>query len=86
MPHTLARERPGHKGRMRQAGLIAAPAAAQRSVGPDAPPQRSPDPDIVSVAPQRFRAHLGNTASRSLRTVMMETGGAHFRRGRERPP
>ena len=30
------------------AATLALPAAAQRSYGPDAPPQRYPDPDIVT--------------------------------------
>jgi gluconolactonase len=50
--------------------LAAAPALAQRSFEPGAPPQRYPDPDIIAHDPRRFTAKLGNTAIRRLHTGM----------------
>jgi gluconolactonase len=50
--------------------LGGAPAQAQRAYGRDAPPQRYPDPDIVTLDPKRFSAMLGNTAIRRLHTGM----------------
>jgi gluconolactonase len=44
------------------------PAAAQRIYGENAPPQRYPDPDIVTLDPKRFGAKLGNSAIRRLHT------------------
>ncbi len=52
------------------AALAATPAAAQRSFGPNAPPQRYPDPDIVAIDPRRFTAKLGNSAITRLHTGM----------------
>jgi hypothetical protein len=56
--------------RLRRRGLLAAtaaiaatPALAQRRYGDDAPPQRYPDPDIVTLDPRRFTAPLGNSRS-----------------------
>ncbi len=63
--------------RLARRGLLAAaattfalPAVAQRVFGPDAPPQRYPDPDIVTLDPRRFTAALGNSAIRRLHTGM----------------
>ncbi len=53
----------------------AMPALAQRAFGPDAPPQRYPDPDIVALDPRRFGAALGNTAIRRLHTGMQWAEG-----------
>ncbi|MDE2064520.1 MAG: SMP-30/gluconolactonase/LRE family protein [Bradyrhizobium sp.] len=39
-----------------------------RDFGPDAPPQRYPDPDIIVIDPKRFRAKVGNTAIKRLYT------------------
>ncbi|MGG5819466.1 SMP-30/gluconolactonase/LRE family protein [Falsiroseomonas sp. HW251] len=50
------------------AATLALPAAAQRSWGPNAPPQRYPDPDIITLDPQRFRAAIGNTPIRRVYT------------------
>ena len=52
------------------AALAATPAAAQRSFGPNAPPQRYPAPDIVAIDPRRFTAKLGNSAITRLHTGM----------------
>lgn len=52
------------------AALVATPAAAQRTYGPNAAPQRYPDPDIVALDPKRFGARLGNSAIRRLHTGM----------------
>ena len=63
----------------------ALPAAAQqaRLYGPDAPPQRYPDPDIVVLDPKRFGARLGNSAIRRLHTGMAwAEGPAWHRTGR----
>jgi gluconolactonase len=49
---------------------LAAPAVAQRSYGPGAPPQRYPDPDIVTLDPRRFTAPLGNSAIQRIHTGM----------------
>ncbi|MEO0821079.1 MAG: SMP-30/gluconolactonase/LRE family protein [Pseudomonadota bacterium] len=50
------------------AGITAmAPEAFARNFGPDAPPVRYPDPDIVALDP-RFRAKLGNTPIQRLHT------------------
>jgi gluconolactonase len=57
------------------AAALAVPAAAQRSYGPDAPPQRYPDPDIVTLDPKRFTMALGNSAIRRLHTGMMWAEG-----------
>lgn len=57
------------------AAVLALPAAAQRIYGPDAPPQRYPDPDIVALDPQRFAARLGNSAIRRIHTGMMWAEG-----------
>ncbi len=57
------------------ASVLALPAAAQRSYGPDAPPQRYPDPDIVTFDKRRFTAPLGNSAIRRLHTGMMWAEG-----------
>ena len=39
-----------------------------RDFGPNAPPQRYPDPDIVVIDPKRFKAKVGNTAIKRLYT------------------
>ena len=52
------------------ATLLATPALAQRSYGPNAPPQRYPDPDIIAIDPKRFTAKLGNSAITRLHTGM----------------
>jgi gluconolactonase len=72
MTHTpLAR-----RGLLAAAGAaLALPAAAQRSWGPDAPPQRYPDPDIVTLDPRRFTAPLGNSAIRRVHTGMLWAEG-----------
>ena len=57
------------------AALLALPASAQRRYGPDAPPQRYPDPDIVTLDPRRFTAQLGNSAIRRLHTGMLWAEG-----------
>ena len=57
------------------AAALALPAAAQRAWGPDAPPQRYPDPDIVTLDPRRFTAQLGNSAIRRIHTGMMWAEG-----------
>lgn len=57
------------------AAAFAMPAAAQRTFGPDAPPQRYPDPDIVTLDPRRFTAPLGNSAIRRIHTGMMWAEG-----------
>ncbi len=57
------------------AALAAMPALAQRRFGDDAPPQRYPDPDIVTLDPRRFRAVLGNSAIRRLHTGMQWAEG-----------
>lgn len=57
------------------AATVALPAAAQRVFGPDAPPQRYPDPDILTLDPRRFTAPLGNSAIRRLHTGMMWAEG-----------
>jgi gluconolactonase len=65
------------------AGTAAFPAMAQRRYGPDAPPQRYPDPDIVVLDPKRFTAKLGNSAIRRLHTGMgWAEGPAWHRTGR----
>ena len=57
------------------AALAAAPALAQRRFGDDAPPQRYPDPDIVTLDPRRFTAPLGNSAIRRVHTGMQWAEG-----------
>ncbi|HEV7265227.1 MAG TPA: SMP-30/gluconolactonase/LRE family protein [Falsiroseomonas sp.] len=57
------------------AALAATPAIAQRQYGPEAPPQRYPDSDIVALDPQRFTARLGNSAIRRLHTGMLWAEG-----------
>ncbi len=57
------------------ATLAATPLAAQRRYGEDAPPQRYPDPDIVTLDPRRFTAPLGNSAIRRIHTGMMWAEG-----------
>ncbi len=60
-------------GGMLAGGLLAGspvPALAQRDYGPDAPPLRYPDPDVLVLNPGRFRAKLGNAAIRRLHTGM----------------
>ncbi|WP_439598543.1 SMP-30/gluconolactonase/LRE family protein [Falsiroseomonas sp.] len=52
------------------AALAATPALAQRSYGPNAGPQRYPDPDIIASDPRRFTAKLGNSAITRLHTGM----------------
>jgi len=52
------------------AALAATPALGQRDFGPNAPPQRYPDPDIITLDPRRFNAGLGNTAIRRVHTGM----------------
>ncbi len=68
--------------RLRRRGLLAAtaaiaatPALAQRRYGDDAPPQRYPDPDIVTLDPRRFTAPLGNSAIRRIHTGMQWAEG-----------
>ncbi len=39
-----------------------------RDFGPNAAPQRYPDPDIVVIDPKRFKAKVGNTAIKQLYT------------------
>ena len=39
-----------------------------RDFGPNAPPQRYPDPDIVVIDRKRFKAKVGNTAIQRLYT------------------
>jgi gluconolactonase len=41
---------------------------AHRDFGPNAAPQRYPDPDIVVIDPKRFKAKVGNTAIKRLYT------------------
>ncbi len=68
--------RMGRRGLLAGAALaVAAPAAAQRSYGPNAPPQRYPDPDIVALDPRRFTMTLGNAAIRRLHTGMQWAEG-----------
>ncbi|WP_270937214.1 SMP-30/gluconolactonase/LRE family protein [Falsiroseomonas oryzae] len=55
--------------------LAATPALAQRRFGDDAPPQRYPDPDIVTLDPRRFTAPLGNSAIRRIHTGMQWAEG-----------
>lgn len=57
------------------AALAAVPASAQRRFGEDAPPQRYPDPDIVTLDPRRFTAPLGNSAIRRIHTGMQWAEG-----------
>lgn len=57
------------------AAIAATPALAQRRYGDDAPPQRYPDPDIVTLDPRRFTAQLGNSAIRRLHTGMQWAEG-----------
>jgi gluconolactonase len=63
--------------RLTGAALAAAPAGAlaQRRFGEDAPPQRYPDPDIMTLDPRRFGAALGNSAIRRIHTGMMWAEG-----------
>lgn len=63
--------------RLARRGLLAAsaaafalPAFAQRAYGPGAPPQRYPDPDIVTLDRRRFTAPLGNSTIQRLHTGM----------------
>ena len=66
----------GRRGLLASAAALAAtPAAAQRSYGPDAPPQRYPDPDIVALNQRRFNMTLGNSAIRRLHTGMQWAEG-----------
>jgi gluconolactonase len=50
------------------AAAIAVPEAIARDFGPNAEPQRYPDPDIVVIDPKRFKAQVGNTAIKRLYT------------------
>jgi gluconolactonase len=63
------------RGLLAAAATIALPALAQRRFGDDAPPQRYPDPDIVTLDPRRFTAPLGNSAIRRLHTGMQWAEG-----------
>jgi len=63
------------RGLLAAGALAAAPALAQRRFGDDAPPQRYPDPDIVTLDPRRFNAALGNSAIRRLHTGMQWAEG-----------
>jgi gluconolactonase len=57
------------------AAIAATPALGQRRYGDDAPPQRYPDPDIVTLDPRRFTAPLGNSAIRRIHTGMQWAEG-----------
>ncbi|UGV27432.1 SMP-30/gluconolactonase/LRE family protein [Rhodopseudomonas boonkerdii] len=50
------------------ASTIVAPKAFARDFGPNAEPQRYPDPDIVVIDAKRFKAKVGNTAIKRLYT------------------
>jgi gluconolactonase len=56
------------------AATAMAPAAFARNFGPDAPPQRYPEPDVIPLD-KRFKYKLGNTPIMRLWTGMMWTEG-----------
>jgi gluconolactonase len=59
--------RPPHQGDEKADGTRSRGNAA-RDFGPDAPPQRYPDPDIVVIDRKRFKAKVGNTSIKRLYT------------------
>jgi gluconolactonase len=50
------------------ATTVMAPQAFGRDFGPNAEPQRYPDPDILVIDPKRFKAKVGNTSIKRLYT------------------
>ncbi len=60
--------RPPHQDEGTHGGVRRGTHRPARDFGPDAPPQRYPDPDIIVIDPKRFGAKVGNTAIKRLYT------------------